>query len=69
MLPFATPSIHAQVDPYEQLERDSLRATARPRLGSPGPVGRPDRAGVVRGRGGDAVALAAGAAVPPDPLA
>jgi hypothetical protein len=39
MLPYATPPIHAQVDPYEQLERDSLRATARQRLGSPAQAG------------------------------
>ena len=39
MLPYATPPIHAQVDPYEQLERDSLRATARQRLGPPAQVG------------------------------
>ena len=39
MLPYATPPIHAQVDPYEQQERDSLRATARRRLGAPAQAG------------------------------
>jgi hypothetical protein len=39
MLPYATPAIHAALDPYEQTERDTLRAAARRRLGSPATVG------------------------------
>jgi Family of unknown function (DUF6459) len=39
MLPHATPAISAHVDPYEQLERDTLRAAARRRLSSPAKVG------------------------------
>jgi Family of unknown function (DUF6459) len=39
MLPYATPPIAAQVDPYEQLERDTLRALARRRLGQPAAAG------------------------------
>jgi Family of unknown function (DUF6459) len=39
MLPYATPAIHATLDPYEQTERDTLRTTARRRLGSPAQVG------------------------------
>ena len=39
MLPYATPALHATVDPYEQLERDTLRAPARRRLGSPAAAG------------------------------
>jgi hypothetical protein len=39
MLPHATPAIHAAIDPYEQTERDTLRAQARRRLGSPAEAG------------------------------
>jgi hypothetical protein len=39
MLPYATPAIHAALDPYEQTERDTLRAAACRRLGSPATVG------------------------------
>lgn len=39
MLPYATPALHATVDPYEQLERDALRAPARRRLGAPAAAG------------------------------
>ena len=39
MLPYATRAISAQLDPYEQLERDTLRAAARRRLGSPTAAG------------------------------
>jgi Family of unknown function (DUF6459) len=39
MLPYATPALHATVDPYEQLERDTLRTAARRRLGSPAAAG------------------------------
>jgi hypothetical protein len=35
MLPYATPPIAAQLDPYEERERDTLRTNARQRLGSP----------------------------------
>jgi Family of unknown function (DUF6459) len=35
MLPYATPPIHAQLDPYEDTERDTLRAAARQRLVAP----------------------------------
>jgi hypothetical protein len=33
------PALHATVDPYEQLERDTRRAAARRRLGPPAQVG------------------------------
>ena len=39
MLPYATPAICAQLDPYEQIERDTLRAQARRRLGAPAAAG------------------------------
>jgi hypothetical protein len=39
MLPYATPALHATVDPYEQQERDTLRPTARRRLGAPAAAG------------------------------
>jgi hypothetical protein len=39
MVPYATPAICAQLDPYEERERDTLRNTARPRLGSPAQAG------------------------------
>jgi hypothetical protein len=39
MLPYATPAITAQVDPYEERERDTLRTRARRQLGSPARVG------------------------------
>jgi len=39
MLPYATPAIAAKVDPYEQIERETLRATTRRRLGAPGAAG------------------------------
>jgi hypothetical protein len=39
MLPYATPPIRAQVDPYEDSERDTLRAQARRRLGPPAAAG------------------------------
>src|SRR6266508_6395026 len=35
LLPYATPAIRATLDPYEDTERDTLRAAARRRLGSP----------------------------------
>jgi hypothetical protein len=39
MLPYATPAITAQVDPYEERERDTLRTAARRQLGSPARAG------------------------------
>jgi Family of unknown function (DUF6459) len=39
MLPYATPAITAQLDPYEQRERDTLRTPARRQLGSPARAG------------------------------
>jgi hypothetical protein len=39
MLPYATPAIAAQLDPYEERERDTLRSAARQRLGSPAQAG------------------------------
>lgn len=39
MLPYATPALTAQVDPYEQQERDTLRTPARRQLGSPAVAG------------------------------
>ena len=39
MLPYATPAICAQLDPYEERERDTLRSTARARLSSPARAG------------------------------
>jgi hypothetical protein len=39
MLPYATPPIAAQVDPYKDTERDTLRAQARRRLGAPAQAG------------------------------
>jgi hypothetical protein len=39
MLPYATPPIAAHLDPYEDTERDTLRAAARRRLGSPAIAG------------------------------
>jgi hypothetical protein len=39
MLPYATPALTAQLDPYEQHERDTLRSPARQQLGSPAQAG------------------------------
>ena len=39
MLPYPTPAIAAQLDPYEERERDTLRSRARKRLGSPARAG------------------------------
>jgi len=39
MLPYATPAIAAQLDPYEERERDTLRTRARQQLGSPARAG------------------------------
>ena len=39
MLPYATPAITAQFDPYEERERDTLRTNARQQLGSPAQAG------------------------------
>jgi hypothetical protein len=39
MLPYATPPITAQLDPYEEHERDTLRTPARRQLGSPAQAG------------------------------
>ena len=39
LLPYATPAIRATIDPYEETERDTLRAAARRRLGSPAAAG------------------------------
>jgi len=39
MLSYATPAITAQLDPYEERERDTLRSHARQRLGSPAQAG------------------------------
>jgi Family of unknown function (DUF6459) len=39
MLPYATPAITAQLDPYEERERDTLRTPARQQLGSPALAG------------------------------
>jgi Family of unknown function (DUF6459) len=39
MLPYATPAITAQLDPYEERERDTLRTPARQQLGSPARAG------------------------------
>jgi Family of unknown function (DUF6459) len=39
MLPYATPAIAAQVDPYEECERDTLRSAARHQLGAPARAG------------------------------
>jgi Family of unknown function (DUF6459) len=39
MLPYATPAICAQVDIWEERERDTLRTPARRQLGSPAQVG------------------------------
>jgi hypothetical protein len=39
MLPYATPPIAAQLDPYEERERDTLRSPARQQLGSPAQAG------------------------------
>jgi Family of unknown function (DUF6459) len=39
MLPYATPAITAQLDPYEERERDTLRSRARQQLGSPARAG------------------------------
>ena len=39
MLPYATPAITAQLDPYEERERDTLRTPARRQLGSPAQAG------------------------------
>jgi Family of unknown function (DUF6459) len=35
MLPYATPAITAQLDPYEERERDTLCTRSRQQLGSP----------------------------------
>jgi hypothetical protein len=39
MLPYATPAICAQLDPYEERERDTLRTAARHQLSSPAQAG------------------------------
>jgi len=39
MLPYATPAIRATLDPYEDTERDTLRAKAHRRLGPPAAAG------------------------------
>jgi hypothetical protein len=39
MLPYATPAIAAQLDIWEERERDTLRTPARSRLGSPARAG------------------------------
>jgi Family of unknown function (DUF6459) len=39
MLPYATPALTAQLDPYEERERDTLRAAARQQLGPPALAG------------------------------
>jgi hypothetical protein len=39
MLLYATPAITAEVDPYEERERDTLRSRARQQLSSPGQAG------------------------------
>jgi hypothetical protein len=39
MLPYATPAICAQLDPYEERERDTLRTRSRQQLGSPARAG------------------------------
>jgi hypothetical protein len=39
MLPYATPAICAQVDIWEERERDTLRKSARRQLGSPAQAG------------------------------
>jgi hypothetical protein len=39
MLPYATPAIAAQLDPYEERERDTLRTPARHQLGPPAQAG------------------------------
>jgi hypothetical protein len=39
MLPYATPALTAQLDPYEQHERDTLRSPARHQLGAPAAAG------------------------------
>jgi hypothetical protein len=39
MLPYATPPITAQLDPYEERERDTLRSRARQQLGSSAKTG------------------------------
>jgi hypothetical protein len=39
MLPYATPAITAQVDIWEERERDTLRTRARHQLGSPARAG------------------------------
>ena len=39
MLPYATPAICAQLDIWEERERDTLRGHARSRLGSPARAG------------------------------
>ena len=39
MLPYATPPMTAQLDPYEERERDILRTPTRQQLGSPAQAG------------------------------
>ena len=39
MLPYATPAITAEVDVWEERERDTLRSTARQQLDSPAQAG------------------------------
>jgi hypothetical protein len=39
MLPYATPAIIAQLDVWEERERDTLRSAARHQLGSPARAG------------------------------
>jgi hypothetical protein len=39
MLPYASPPIAAQLDPFEERERDTLRTPARQQPGSPARAG------------------------------
>jgi hypothetical protein len=68
MLPYATPAICAQLDPYEERERDTLRTPARSRLGSPARAGARIALAICEIEAGLRSPPARGT-LPPDPLA
>jgi hypothetical protein len=69
MLPYATPAIIAQLNPYEERERDTLRSTARFQLGSPAQAGARIALAICEVEAGLRSPLQLGAALPPDPVA
>ena len=68
MLPHATPAIAAQLDPYEERERDTLRSRARQQLGSPARAGAQIALAICEVEAGLRSPPAARAALPPHPV-